>query len=1780
MSIEATNQNKIPEIFTHLVEFGVVVCKLCQFAIVPNQVEQHLKNHHPSQSRKSRLEAQTNVQGLDGIIQNSKDIPRPPPDQAVFKELDVHQDGLKCIHVIEGMTEECGYICRSESWMKVHCREKHGWKSCKPRGGSLKQRQASRVNDIWIKGIWNQRFFEYAQWKSFFQVKEEITSQPCKEQKQQGRAWAEMYRSEMTKRKEGQVIAGPGSRYEASPWLEMTGWAEHLAGIVKRKVLEVFQPTEREMTVEEKQMVQMMEKQRERRAARTNLMVEEQEEEDEAEERGRDERFGGLTKEEADERDEGLFQASVSTKELIREALKTCQQGKVGNSALEYIDRPEFGGRADWRLFYARQKVVTIKKYIEVWVKILRYIWRTCDVDEEERPRYRLKEEQKESFKQWQELSRQEEKGKQWKEEMKNRAGIFWLTMLDQRIHSDHHENGMISGLAGLGLNTADGSWAKPENFTPKIAAIVTTSKSLVIRQAWRDREVEIEEVMLQEGCDRKDGEWKVPGVFERVQERVQGRMTVIEFGGKPNVMDRLVRMLKFGREIRNRTKGEARVGWQGETVDIDGVKFRMTDLRMAVHGLLETASRRMRVDLMKLGSEDDGQELPKIDLGKIRDAPGVMTEGFNFVQMPDNEWEVDGYEWMAGRLGDRFGRVEKDEDGVENFVVREGVAKDWIRQLKRFKEELFVLVHMTGGAPARGTEIVSVRSENGADGRTGRGIFVDRGLVSFVTTYNKTSGMSKKLRTIHRYVPREVGELVVYYLWLIEPFERQLKVRLEGDYSVSGYIWEPEPEDEWDDEWEEEEEMDDNDDDDKNHNGREEIDKDNNHNRREEIDKDEDDGEMTASREKGINLDGFWGTDRRRRVISREMESRMGVKLTTAMWRQVYPAIQRENAGSERVKELLNEMYNQGGVMSESVSRVKIGGRGFNAREEQAGHSRWMEEMIYGLLYSESPNSTITEREEYRKVSLDWHRFLHFKSGWEDVVEGEEIKRQAEMRSEAEKFLRWKRIREMDLDQGLRDLNGPDAKFRGIQRKALKAIVAGTRRMMVIMGTGRGKSLLFMLPAKVSKGGLSIIIVPLNSLRDDMKRRCDEAGIESEEWSSKRPSFGARIVFVTPESAVTKSFARFIEMRNMAGGVDRIVIDECHMMLDCDERWRPKMLEVIMMMDKGVQVIFLTATMRPKDEVDFFDKMGLVEEEVMTLREKTTRGNVEYGVLEYDAKDEMKEIRGLVERKLVEHVVGKLIIYCDNISKGNRIADEVGGQIYNAQIGDEKLKKRVLKRMREGDERVWVATNALGVGIDIPNIRVVIHIGVKEKMRDYVQESGRAGRDSERSEGIIMRSVQKFSREVIGIGERWVEEEMREYVKGEVCRRKVIDREMDGRGDRMGCEVGELRCDVCKGQVRGGKRRRMVVNNKGDELRATQVRRIREREEERTRVLYDISSSIGRSSSVRDEEEMERTREDVELPTSDSGLGLERGYEGDFNEEGGRSFDEEDGRSFDEEDERYRVEEGLINDEIEDDDLICLVDGMDKEEGMEVGIEVGIEVGREVGMEIWRQDMGGLCREENKELLKEYRRQREGYEAEEKRRIAGRVNGRELMDDLEEKMREWSGRCMVCKAIGGERERHCVAKDWEDCRLVTGQERVGYGNALKACNMIQLDRFAGCWTCWTPRELCRRYDKDGVNKGGFRRFKEVRGGKCQWGKIVKEICAGLMIFCASKELEARWEKSTMDLRRFEEVKKKHWIEDGSKMEDVVKGLTWFGKKVEMKGIEMNEGTATILLFG
>lgn len=100
---------------------------------------------------------------------------------------------------------------------------------------------------------------------------------------------------------------------------------------------------------------------------------------------------------------------------------------------------------------------------------------------------------------------------------------------------------------------------------------------------------------------------------------------------------------------------------------------------------------------------------------------------------------------------------------------------RDYKKAMQAFREHLLVLVHMAGGQPARGTEVVTVQYMNSSNGES-RGVFIKDGLIVYVTMYHKGIRAIAKAKIIHRYLPREVGELLFYHLWMVMPFWRKLE--------------------------------------------------------------------------------------------------------------------------------------------------------------------------------------------------------------------------------------------------------------------------------------------------------------------------------------------------------------------------------------------------------------------------------------------------------------------------------------------------------------------------------------------------------------------------------------------------------------------------------------------------------------------------------------------------------------------------------------------------------------------------------------------------------------------------------------------------------------------------------------------------------------------------------------------------------------------------------------------------------------------------------------------
>ncbi|KAF4310443.1 Helicase [Botryosphaeria dothidea] len=127
----------------------------------------------------------------------------------------------------------------------------------------------------------------------------------------------------------------------------------------------------------------------------------------------------------------------------------------------------------------------------------------------------------------------------------------------------------------------------------------------------------------------------------------------------------------------------------------------------------------------------------------------------------------------------------------------------------------------------------------------------------------------------------------------------------------------------------------------------------------------------------------------------------------------------------------------------------------------------------------------------------------------------------------------------------------GKEAEFRSIQEEAVTAIQAGVSPVVAVMPTGAGKSILFMLPAWTEPGGTTVVVVPLIALRADMKERCSKLGISCTEWEARRPPDAESIVLVTLEAALSDEFMTFLNRLRAMRQLDRIIINECHVVLN-----------------------------------------------------------------------------------------------------------------------------------------------------------------------------------------------------------------------------------------------------------------------------------------------------------------------------------------------------------------------------------------------------------------------------------------------------------------------------------------------------------------------------------------------------------------------------------------------------------------------------------------------------
>lgn len=323
---------------------------------------------------------------------------------------------------------------------------------------------------------------------------------------------------------------------------------------------------------------------------------------------------------------------------------------------------------------------------------------------------------------------------------------------------------------------------------------------------------------------------------------------------------------------------------------------------------------------------------------------------------------------------------------------------------------------------------------------------------------------------------------------------------------------------------------------------------------------------------------------------------------------------------------------------------------------------------------------------------------------------------------------------------------------FRGIQYEAIHTLMT-KGKLLCILPTGYGKSLIYQLPASLLDG-ITVVISPLLALMRDQIDQLNQrfnipaAAINSDqneeenEWARQAALLGhVKILFIAPEQL--DNIDRFQFLLNL--NLQLVVVDEAHCISTWGHDFRPSYRQILQFLhaiyskNQAIKMLGLTATANQRVEEDINRQLFFSEQKAVVMRETLNRPNIRLSVI---------KTKGIATKlaaceDLLHRLEGCGLIYCATRENTELVADYLSEKKLNVtsyHAGYEvDTKRRLQKEFLSDKYKALAATNALGMGIDKGNLRFIIHFDFPGSITAYYQEVGRCGRDGKKAEGVIL---------------------------------------------------------------------------------------------------------------------------------------------------------------------------------------------------------------------------------------------------------------------------------------------------------------------------------------------------------------------------------------------------------------------------------------------------------
>ncbi|KAL8688231.1 MAG: hypothetical protein Q9218_005804 [Villophora microphyllina] len=797
-------------------------------------------------------------------------------------------------------------------------------------------------------------------------------------------------------------------------------------------------------------------------------------------------------------------------------------------------------------------------------------------------------------------------------------------------------------------------------------------------------------------------------------------------------------------------------------------------DCMMVQHGALELRLPAWRQYLRELLHEAtsllDGEllfgltGLKTFPVSSLRDNLNDSQPGRSFVDDPRNGLhavrdDVVDQLRINPDLRSRFFKdplVHADEDSLQYHRL---AISDYLDLNQRFLQIIAVLFVMTAGLPPRRPELVGIRWYNQ---EVIRNVFIYDGLLAVFTSYHKSQWRVGN-RPVARFLPPCVGDLVVRYLIYVSSVTT-LFYHCMQMAEPHGYLFADE--------------------------------------------------------------NGPWAPRQLSAAVKSSARRHLNVSVGIAQWRHMAIALDRRllQGVSCRVysitpdEQIRDREDDSDSDRDDNVRPSYIGPHApltaSSVHALQAAHTVETNMTHYGNTSYPLASMTDILLADFCLVSRHWHQLTQLPSP-ELIACGRKrpVSLSAELPSSfkrpglgARLFTRRQLWTWPVIERGLQRLFGSNASTRdSMQRNALRLLARSYAEVIIVMPTGSGKTVLYAVMSVVLAAEVTVVVTPLIALKQDLDRRCREWGLpfwhynEAEHMEEKLHAVPP-LLFVDVETAVTPSFGTFLKQLSDLGRLDRLIIDEAHLVLVASD-YRECLGLLAILRQVPCPLVCMTATLPPVGEFDL--RQSLLLKDPVVHRTSSDRPNLAYCIQRLVApppgstpisSDELLAVSAsrLISKTIEQwqsadtgiKATARSICFVRTMAMGKSLAERLHCRFYHAKLTPIE-RSSVLTAWSQGTTQpCLIATSALGAGVDYTSVRQIIHVDAPSGLVAYGQETGRAGRDGLHAVCTVLLPPRwSVSWHCHYKNDFLIEDcrQMEAYLKSKDCLRQVLTNYLDG---------------------------------------------------------------------------------------------------------------------------------------------------------------------------------------------------------------------------------------------------------------------------------------------------------------------------------------------------------------------------------------------------------------